>query len=164
MRWIQQSRIHLGMINFRIAYSHSSFQFEQLLLLVPVQKRYHIRFFFRSVSVVSNLSSLTCSKFTIRFNEYLEPASYYDFADAALVMIDAADLPADQEHVSVKDFCQYLEAKGYSRDRHFTEPFIAVSLIAPHSSSRPSRPPFPRFQCALGSSEFLRVHVQSKFG
>jgi hypothetical protein len=43
-----------------------------------------------------------------------DPALYYDFASAALVMLDAADVGAEQELVSVADFCFLLEAKGYS--------------------------------------------------
>jgi hypothetical protein len=46
-----------------------------------------------------------------------EPAYYYDFADAALVMIESADLAEGQEYISVKEFCAYLESKGYSVDR-----------------------------------------------
>jgi hypothetical protein len=46
-----------------------------------------------------------------------EPGFYYDFADAALVMIESADLAEEQELISVKDFCSYLETKGYSVDR-----------------------------------------------
>jgi hypothetical protein len=46
-----------------------------------------------------------------------EPAFYYDFADAALVMIEASDLAEGQELISVKDFRTYLEGKGYSSDR-----------------------------------------------
>jgi hypothetical protein len=48
---------------------------------------------------------------------FSEPAYYYDFADAALVLIDAADIAEGQELISVKDFCSYLEGKGYSPDR-----------------------------------------------
>ncbi len=46
-----------------------------------------------------------------------EPAFYYDFADAALVMIEASDIAEGQELISVKDFRTYLEGKGYSSDR-----------------------------------------------
>lgn len=46
-----------------------------------------------------------------------EPAFYYDFADAALVMIDACNLPEGQEFITVKDFSTTLVGKGYSVDR-----------------------------------------------
>jgi hypothetical protein len=46
-----------------------------------------------------------------------EPAFYYDFADAALVMIDACNLPEGQEFITVKDFSTILVGKGYSVDR-----------------------------------------------
>ena len=48
---------------------------------------------------------------------FSEPAYYYHFADAAMVMIDAANLPEEQEYISVKDFSAILVAKGYSLDR-----------------------------------------------
>jgi hypothetical protein len=46
-----------------------------------------------------------------------EPAFYYDFADAALVMIDACNLAEGRDFITVKDFCTILVGKGYSLDR-----------------------------------------------
>jgi hypothetical protein len=55
-----------------------------------------------------------CNYFRFQNVTSSDLALYYDFASAALVMLDAADVGAEQEHVSVTDFCFHLEAKGYS--------------------------------------------------
>jgi hypothetical protein len=62
--------------------------------------------------------SLTSIYKSFRFqsDSTTDPAFYYDFAEAALVMLDAADFDEEQRLVSVQLFCAHLEAKGYSCD------------------------------------------------
>ena len=52
-------------------------------------------------------------------------------------MIDAADLPEDQEVVSVKSFCSTLEAKGIAPDRLYCACHTALYVISPHALPLP---------------------------
>ena len=84
-----------------------------------------------------------------------EPSFYYDFADAALVMIDAADLPEDQEVITVKDFCRCVEAKGVSPDRLL--PASRARHAACRHASTPSLPP-PRSVRLVLQNFFECIH------
>jgi len=100
-----------------------------------------------------------------------EPAFYYDFADAALVMIDAADLPEDQEVVSVKSFCSTLEAKGIAPDsvrlvlQNFFE--CIYSARGDNESSDVDHKPHASFAAAIEAADTRTMekfaHVAEKF-
>jgi hypothetical protein len=45
-------------------------------------------------------------------------------------MIESADLAEGQDFISVKDFCSYLESKGYSVDRYLRVPAAAIFFAA----------------------------------
>ena len=72
---------------------------------------------FAAAAWLASCTLQNCTRSRSRVICFSEPAFYYDFADAALVMIESADLAEGQEYISVKDFCSYLESKGYSVDR-----------------------------------------------
>ncbi len=88
-------------------------------------------------------------------NSFPEPSFYYDFADAALVMLDAADLPEDQEVITVKDFCRCVEAKGVSPDRLL--PARRARHAACCRASTPSLPP-PRSVRLVLQNFFECIH------